>query len=225
MTNQTTRICDINGEGIDESELIIDNSFNFYVLNKSFLKDDTTYEKLDIVVHDKDMNGEFNRSTDELLVGYYRSRGIQYMWSGTAFSIDFSKIENQENMPAAGDKYRVDFDRPYLQTDQIYFCVDPEGRVVTTHQEQIVKKFKLQQNYPNPFNSYTRIDFQIPESQKVILDVYNILGQKVDRLINTTMSAGQHSVDFNASGLSSGVYFYTLKAGHHLATHKMLLIK
>jgi N-acetylneuraminic acid mutarotase len=85
--------------------------------------------------------------------------------------------------------------------------------------------YSLSQNYPNPFNPSTKINFSLPKSGMVELRVYDVLGREVALLINGITQAGNHSVDFNASELSSGVYFYTLRAGDFTATKKMLLIK
>ncbi len=85
--------------------------------------------------------------------------------------------------------------------------------------------FSLSQNYPNPFNPSTNISFSIPQAGKVELSVFNVLGQKVHSLINGNLNAGLHSVTFDASGLTSGVYFYRLTSGNNVATQKMLLMK
>ena len=73
--------------------------------------------------------------------------------------------------------------------------------------------FKLDQNYPNPFNPSTRITFSLPKPGHVVLKVFNTLGQTVEILLDKKMSAGSHDVEFNASGLPSGVYLYRLQVG------------
>ncbi len=88
-----------------------------------------------------------------------------------------------------------------------------------------VKAFQLFQNYPNPFNPSTDIRFEIKENANVNLSVYNVLGQKVAELVNSELPAGIHSVSFNASNLSSGIYFYELKAGTYTSVRKMELLK
>ncbi len=88
------------------------------------------------------------------------------------------------------------------------------------------EKFELQQNYPNPFNPSTTIKFQMASDGNVMLVVYNILGEKVAELINRDMSAGTHSVVFDASRLASGTYIYLLNVEDQFtSTKKMLLIK
>jgi hypothetical protein len=85
--------------------------------------------------------------------------------------------------------------------------------------------YSLAQNYPNPFNPSTLIQYSIAEPGNVTLEVYNMLGQKVAELVNTTQAAGKYSVQFDAAGLSSGVYLYQLRAGNYFETRKMMLIK
>jgi len=85
--------------------------------------------------------------------------------------------------------------------------------------------YSLNQNYPNPFNPLTTITFGIPERANVILTVYNQLGQKVTVLANEIMSPGIHSVNWNARNLSSGIYFYELKAGSFQSVKKLILMK
>jgi hypothetical protein len=85
--------------------------------------------------------------------------------------------------------------------------------------------FSLEQNYPNPFNPSTSIQFRIPENSFVSLKIYNVLGKEVSTLINEEKNAGAYEVNFNASALSSGVYFYKLEAGNFVQTRKMVLMK
>ena len=86
--------------------------------------------------------------------------------------------------------------------------------------------FELSQNYPNPFNPSTTISFSVPnENTLVSLKIYNSLGQEVGTLINQVVPAGNHEVQFDASGLSSGVYFYTLTAGNFVDSKKMVVMK
>ncbi len=85
--------------------------------------------------------------------------------------------------------------------------------------------FSLKQNYPNPFNPSTRISFSIPNEEFVSLKVFNSLGEEVKELVNETRSAGNYIVDFNASNLTSGVYFYKLKTNSFTEVKKMILIR
>lgn len=89
----------------------------------------------------------------------------------------------------------------------------------------LVKEFQLGQNYPNPFNPSTTINYSIPNSGKVVLRVYNIIGKEVVCLVNEYKSEGNYIANFNASNLPSGVYFYTLQTGEFSSSKKMILIK
>ena len=88
-----------------------------------------------------------------------------------------------------------------------------------------VKDFALAQNYPNPFNPSTKIEYSLKKAADVTLEVYNVVGQKVAVLVSERKPAGQHEVNFDASSLSSGLYFYTLKSGNVNLTRKMMLLK
>lgn len=85
---------------------------------------------------------------------------------------------------------------------------------------------ELNQNYPNPFNPSTTIVFGLPESGKVHLEVFDVLGRKVATLINGELkTAGRHTLNFDAKNLSSGMYIYRLQAGNTTITKKLTLIK
>ena len=97
--------------------------------------------------------------------------------------------------------------------------------ISSNEDEQIVNNFELKQNYPNPFNPSTTITFSIPTSEFVTLKVYDVLGREVATLVNENLSAGSYSYNFDASNLTSGVYFYKLQAGKYSETKKMILSK
>lgn len=110
---------------------------------------------------------------------------------------------------------------------EIYSKQDPTGNPIgliniTT---ELPGEYLLYQNYPNPFNPVTDIIFNLPENEFVKLTVYNITGRETAVLVNNKLEAGSYKVDFNASGLPSGVYFYRLNAGKFSETKKMVLIK
>jgi hypothetical protein len=90
---------------------------------------------------------------------------------------------------------------------------------------QIPAEFSLSQNFPNPFNPSTTLHYSLPVRSFVRLEVFNILGERVATLVSGEMPAGIHEVNFDASGLPSGVYFYRLTARSYTATMKMILMK
>jgi len=88
----------------------------------------------------------------------------------------------------------------------------------------IPRAHRLFQNYPNPFNPSTSIRYGLPSRSQVTLTVFNTLGQEVAQLLNGEQDAGYHEVKFDASGMSSGVYFYKMHAGSFTETKKLLLV-
>lgn len=87
-------------------------------------------------------------------------------------------------------------------------------------------KFESEQNYPNPFNPTTSIEYLVPSNEYVTLKVYDLLGNEVANLVNEQKEAGNYKVEFDASNLSSGVYFYRLKTSSgFIMTKKLLLMK
>jgi len=89
----------------------------------------------------------------------------------------------------------------------------------------LLNAFSLEQNYPNPFNPATTIRFTIPEAGIVKLAIYNLLGEKVQDVVNQEMTSGSFEVTFDGSKLSSGVYLYTINTGKYTASKKMILMK
>ena len=97
-------------------------------------------------------------------------------------------------------------------------AINPKG-------EQIVNEYELFQNYPNPFNPNTKINFALPKQGLVTLKIYDITGREIKTLVNEVKQAGYYTVDFNASHLSSGVYFYKIQSGDFSSVKRMVLIK
>lgn len=102
-----------------------------------------------------------------------------------------------------------------------------ERGMLTSNEERLNNptKFGLEQNYPNPFNPTTNISFSLSEGGETTLTVYNLLGQQVATVVKSRFSAGNHTVSFDASALSSGIYIYRLKAQNQTMTKRMTLIK
>ena len=115
------------------------------------------------------------------------------------------------------------FDGILTDNDIVYATFDITA--ASLGDEQFVNSFELGQNYPNPFNPSTKIDYTISERSAVTLKVYDVLGNEVASLVNATQEAGKHTVNFDASKLSSGLYIYTLSAGNFTSSKKMMLLK
>jgi hypothetical protein len=120
-------------------------------------------------------------------------------------------------------KFIAGFLSKYL-TDGEVTSVEDDGSF------QLPTVYKLYQNYPNPFNPVTKIQYSIPvnsENGKVILKIFDILGNEVAELVNEEKSPGEYAVEFNSAkyGLSSGVYFYRIQADKFIDTKKLILMK
>ncbi|MCP4584152.1 MAG: T9SS type A sorting domain-containing protein [candidate division Zixibacteria bacterium] len=87
------------------------------------------------------------------------------------------------------------------------------------------ERFSLSQNFPNPFNAVTSISYILPESKFVRLGIYDLLGREIDQLVNEHQAAGEYIISYDASGLSSGIYFYRIQAGGNTESRKMVLLK
>ena len=111
------------------------------------------------------------------------------------------------------------FSIPGLKTE----IIDEIVSVNEVH--NIPNAITLSQNYPNPFNPTTTIHYAIKERASVEIVLYDILGREVEVLVNEEQDAGYYKIDFNASRLASGIYFYRLQAGSFVETKKMVLLK
>ncbi|RLD65474.1 MAG: hypothetical protein DRI84_06745 [Bacteroidetes bacterium] len=164
-------------------------------------------------------------------------------WKAHAIGHDFFEVG--ESMRAIKMYYMNKSGADYFKSgDVIGFCgmtetpIDDWGVDMTTRGEftvdatvgvsdnsVMVEKFSLANNYPNPFNPSTKIQYSLPTNEFVSLKVYDIIGREVATLVNQQQSAGVYDVSFNASNLTSGIYFYKIDAGSFVDVKKMMLIK
>ncbi len=137
--------------------------------------------------------------------------------NGNGTTTEKSPYSFVDKNPAEGKSYyrlrQIDFDG----SSKVYNSVEVDF--------EIVKEYSLSQNYPNPFNPSTEINYSLAKSGNVTLKIYNLLGSEVATLVNEFMEAGKHSVKFNANDITSGIYFYTIKADNFTSTRKMILMK
>ena len=140
---------------------------------------------------------------------------------GDNWFVDTSNLPAQLNSLFIKDNYgwAVGYNGLILRnTDAGTVWVKDENNIYPT-------EFRLEQNYPNPFNPSTKIRYSIPQSSKVVIKLFDILGNEIETLINEEKPAGTYAVEFDAITLPSGVYFYQLRAGNFVETKKMLLLK
>ncbi len=127
-------------------------------------------------------------------------------------------IPSQDRMIIFGGEGTASYNDTWAFTDISAIGVKP----IST---KTPESFSLSQNYPNPFNPFTKIDFELPVKSFVELVVYNSLGQTIAQLVNEQLKQGTYTVDWNASGSPSGIYFYRITAGDYTETKKMILVK
>ncbi|MBK8946654.1 MAG: T9SS type A sorting domain-containing protein [Ignavibacteriae bacterium] len=109
----------------------------------------------------------------------------------------------------------------FVVSEAVNYLINISGSSVLS----VPTEYTLEQNYPNPFNPTTVIRFSLPETANVKLRIYNSLGELVETLVDETVEAGFHSVNWNAKGLSSGLYFYELTSSNFVSVQKMMLLK
>lgn len=148
-----------------------------------------------------------------------RSNGTEFSTvafvDGKGTTTSASSYSYTDEVSAGKYTYRlkqIDFDGTTTYSNEVEVDLSPAS-------------YNLSQNFPNPFNPSTVIRYAMPVAGNVTLNVYNALGQKVAELVNGFMPAGEHSVNFSAANLTSGVYFYEIQAGEFRSMRKMQLIK
>jgi len=144
-------------------------------------------------------------------------------WQATALSEFALKNASVVNMTVADGMVNI-----FTTDGEVFrFAVDSGLSSVDVEDDvtQLPSSYSLEQNYPNPFNPTTSIAFSLPQSAQVNLTVYDVLGRQVATLVNGQLSAGQHSVQFEASSLPSGMYLYRLTTPAGSISQKMVLLK
>lgn len=152
----------------------------------------------------------------------------------TTFEANGNQVEDDSNKKESSGKSRtlktptiLDVQKKkktgQIENQRFVVMINPNGK--SQQQARIPDEVQLNDNYPNPFNPTTVIRYGVPEQSTVELNIYNVLGRKVRTLVNEQKSAGRYEVNFNGSGLASGMYIYRLKVGANVLTKKMMLIK
>ncbi len=147
-------------------------------------------------------------------VGVFENIGYVAGFGTTTEPKSYSYIDSK--LETGNYTYRlkqIDFDGSYEYSDEVNVLVE------------LPMEYSLDQNYPNPFNPSTTIKYSIAEDGFVKLAIYNMLGEEVTTLVNTTQKAGKYEVNFNASNLASGVYVYRIESANFNAVKKLMLMK
>ncbi|RNC84582.1 MAG: carbohydrate-binding protein [Balneola sp.] len=139
--------------------------------------------------------------------------------------IDIEGIELEAGIHRMRFEFDSDTDKEGWLFSMNYIDVQKTTAVGIEDEGSTPGEFSLSQNYPNPFNPSTKISFALPKTGHTQLRVFNVTGQLVQQLVDQTMNQGQHSLTFDASALSSGVYFYQLEFDGQVLSNKMVLLK
>uniref|UniRef100_A0A7V3E7N0 T9SS type A sorting domain-containing protein n=2 Tax=Ignavibacterium album TaxID=591197 RepID=A0A7V3E7N0_9BACT len=123
------------------------------------------------------------------------------------------------------DQFQILYCTPLTKQQMAKIGMDTTLVSVEPINNQIPTSFSLEQNYPNPFNPNTTIRYSIPKSSFVELKVYDGLGNLIQTLVSENLNAGNYEVQFNGANLSSGIYYYQIKAGNFTSTKKLVLMK
>ena len=156
-------------------------------------------------------------------VSSIKNQDKNQIWETIAF------VEGHGNSNSPKEYSFVDVEAPSGKISYRLKQIDIDGAFeysdVVTVELATPENYSLKQNYPNPFNPTTMINFALPQKVNVSLKVFNSIGEEVAELLNKEMNVGSHSVIFDATNLSSGIYFYRISAGSFTRTNKMLLIR
>lgn len=222
-SNYNNLVSKLNSSGFNQVQ---SNSKFVNPLPNTFVDSDIAMQKADTADNDAGSNfrNYYSGTDDSLVVSMVAGMAGKNYPSDTTknvWTISYSGYQNLNTAGFTGTHYYVLID---LSTGAIL----KTGGVATGIENNPVQKpskVTLDQNYPNPFNPSTNISFGIPQTSLVRLTVYDVLGRKVATLIDSKMSAGSHTVRFDANHLGSGIYFYRLIAGGQSITKKLTLIK
>jgi hypothetical protein len=202
----------------------VGHDFNFYVENKSMLNSIGEYERMDLVVHDVNQNDTLDYDTDRILVGTVDSTG---KYVATIFAIDFKSVMSPQQMPQAGDTYRIRFNRPLWVTDEVNFTVNSEGEInteaISSGMDDIrvvpnpyIATNSMEQSVRNPYlNQGRKIRFDNVPSRCVIR-IFTVSGYLVDKIeVDNSPENGAVFWDLLTNeGLevAAGIYIYHVEA-------------
>ncbi|MCH7963542.1 MAG: T9SS type A sorting domain-containing protein [Bacteroidetes bacterium] len=144
--------------------------------------------------------------------------------SDSSISLTTTYIPLDESIQVIIDFFNLIHHSEFLERVLIHFGLEEPNSILDENADQPIT-FYLHQNYPNPFNPITSIQYAVSSRQFVSLKVYDVLGNEIASLVDEEKPVGSYEIKFDGTGLTSGIYFYQLKAGSYIKTKKMVLIK
>ncbi|MFA7360873.1 MAG: T9SS type A sorting domain-containing protein [Candidatus Kapaibacterium sp.] len=175
--------------------------------------------------------GPATSQTDKLFYSFATYSTPETFWSPVAFSQKPPCWSDRGYIPTLVEYYNTGNDLGVVWVGQdgadrkVYYDRYAAVTRISNNENIVPEDYSLGQNYPNPFNPQTMIDFAIPKNGMVSIILYDVTGKEIATILNREMTKGSYTVDFNASSISTGVYFYKLVSGNFTATKKMMVIK
>ncbi len=208
------------------SVIIYHNMNNGSLVRKSKLPNSSVYYPLKILI--KDINGDSHK--DLAVLNGKEAQVVRFFCNDGSGDFTIHSVTGTINDPigiSSGDyNNNGSIDFSVLSKDQNVVSILLNDNIVNLKTEKIqIPYFKLHQNYPNPFNPITIVSFDVAKASHVLLKIYDINGREVTTLKDEAMQAGSYKVEFNAHGLSSGVYFYRIDIDSFHETKKMILLR
>lgn len=218
------KIRDEENKKIDETYLLREAAFSFYVVNKSFPDSSGAFELMDMVVYDLNENQQYDMLEDRVLVG---PANMWNWWAGTAFIIDFPGLTDSTKLPKPNDVYHVTFRRPFTASDSLMFTVEPEGELDVVNLKSTMDKIKV---VPNPYVATNAMEpsvanYLLNQRRKLLfthlpakcnIKIFTVSGILVDviKVNNSAENGTAHWDLLTKEGLdiAAGMYIYHVKA-------------
>ena len=211
--NSSPVICDIDGDTTTVEIVVKANDYIFAIHQDTTLVNGFPY-----FINDENQSG--THSPSPIIDDFDNDGDVEYAFASIAGKIHFFDMEASYNKNFEfWNSYKHD-----LQNTGAAFPIE----VITDVNENnstLPTGFALLLNYPNPFNPSTKIKYTISSRQYATLKVYDVLGNEIAILVNEEKAVGTYAVEFNAANLTSGIYFYQLRAGDFVQTKKMILLR
>lgn len=211
-----------------------------FAVDDDVIKTQATVDNIDTILPEKWTHITCVRDTAERMLKLYVNGELLAYSTDTTGSVSqeedmYLGNNSTEDAPFEGLLDEVGIYNYALSETEVQKLYDDNITNVNETENAISKEHVLKQNYPNPFNPTTSIKYQVylgsaeakrvSRIENVTLKVYDILGREIKTLVNKVHSPGTYEVNFDASGLTSGVYFYTLRVGEFISTKKMILLR
>jgi len=212
----------------DDVFLACSNDVKAFKLTQKIVPVPVELSSFTALVAKKDVYLKWRTESESNNYGFEIERKLSNDWKKIGFIVgngtttepqQYELVDNLSNIQSGDIKFYYRLKQ--IDTDGSY----EYSQIVSVNLKQIPENTELHQNYPNPFNPSSTISYSIAKESFVTLKIYDVLGKEIQTLVNEIKEIGDHSIIFNASQLSSGIYFYKLQAGDFIEINKMILMQ